>query len=577
MVEGGIAKPDKTEFSECWKTTWKTPYIMRLSLSAGIGGLLFGYDTGVISGALLYIREDFQQVEKKTWLQEVIVSMAVAGAIFGAAFGGWINDRFGRKPSILVADILFFVGAIVMALAPAPWMIIIGRIFVGLGVGMASMTAPLYISEASPARIRGALVSTNGLFITGGQFLSYLINLAFTHAPGTWRWMLGVAGLPAVVQFFFMLSLPESPRWLYRRNKVEEARSILEKIYPANEVESELIALRNSIEAEKADEQAIGDNFIAKMKGALSNVVVRRGLYAGVTVQVAQQFSGINTVMYYSPTIVQFAGFASNKTALALSLVTSGLNAVGSIVSMAFVDRYGRRRMMIVSMFGIISCLVILSIVFFQAASHAPKISQLESTHFATNATCPSFLSASNPTSWNCMSCLKAECAFCANGANEYSPGACLAKTSDLETLCHAQHRTWFKDGCPSKFGFLAVVFLGLYIISYSPGMGTVPWIVNSEIYPLKYRGIGGGIAAVFNWVCNLIVSLTFLTLTKALGSSGTFLLFAGYCVIGLVFIYWFVPETKGLQFEEVEKMLKSGYKPLASKTKSTRGENQSA
>ncbi|TYI23694.1 hypothetical protein ES332_A06G182400v1 [Gossypium tomentosum] len=541
MVEGGIAKPDKTDFSECWKTTCKTPYIMRLSLSAGIGGLLFGYDTGVISGALLYIREDFQQVEKKTWLQEVIVSMAVAGAIFGAAFGGWINDRFGRKLSILVADILFFVGAIVMALAPAPWMIIIGRIFVGLGVGMASMTAPLYISEASPARIRGALVSTNGLLITGGQFLSYLINLAFTH------------------------------------NKVEEARSILEKIYPANEVESELIALRNSIEAEKADEQAIGDNFLAKMKGALSNVVVRRGLYAGVTVQVAQQFSGINTVMYYSPTIVQFAGFASNKTALALSLVTSGLNAVGSIVSMAFVDRYGRRRMMIISMFGIISCLVILSIVFFQAASHAPKISQLESTHFAANATCPSFLSAPNPTSWNCMSCLKAECAFCANGANEYSPGACLAKTSDLETSCHGQHRTWFKDGCPNKFGFLAVVFLGLYIISYSPGMGTVPWIVNSEIYPLKYRGIGGGIAAVFNWVCNLIVSLTFLTLTKALGSSGTFLLFAGYCVIGLVFIYWFVPETKGLQFEEVEQMLKSGYKPLAFKTKSTRGENQSA
>ncbi|KAK6265079.1 hypothetical protein SCA6_020513 [Theobroma cacao] len=569
MVEGGVVKADTTEFSECWKTTWRTPYIMRLALSAGIGGLLFGYDTGVISGALLYIREDFQEVDRKTWLQEVIVSMAVAGAIFGAAFGGWMNDRFGRKLSILVADALFFVGAIVMALAPAPWMIILGRIFVGLGVGMASMTAPLYISEASPARIRGALVSTNGLLITGGQFLSYLINLAFTKAPGTWRWMLGVAGAPAVVQFVLMLSLPESPRWLYRRDKVEEARSILEKIYPANEVEDELKALKLSVDAEKADEQAIGDNFIAKLKGALGNAVVRRGLYAGVTVQVAQQFSGINTVMYYSPTIVQFAGFASNKTAMALSLVTSGLNAVGSIVSMAFVDRYGRRRLMIVSMFGIISCLVVLSVVFFQAASHAPKINQFDSTHFATNATCPSYLSAPNPSSWNCMSCLKADCGFCANGANEYSPGACLAMTTDLENSCQGKHRTWFKDGCPSKFGFLAVVFLGLYIITYSPGMGTVPWIVNSEIYPLKYRGFGGGVAAVFNWVCNLIISLTFLTLTKALGSSGTFLLFAGYCVIGLIFIYWFVPETKGLQFEEVEKMLESGYKPKAFRRKS--------
>lgn len=195
-------------------------------------------------------------------LQETIVSMAVAGAIVGAAVGGWLNDAFGRKKSILYADVVFFFGAIIMAISPAPWVIIIGRILVGLGVGMASMTSPLYISEASPARIRGALVSTNGLLITGGQFLSYLINLAFTkvstsklmsvlsfldflfsfesakvpkgvaqtkshsqidlfQAPGTWRWMLGVAGIPALVQFILMLSLPESPRWLYRQVIIE--------------------------------------------------------------------------------------------------------------------------------------------------------------------------------------------------------------------------------------------------------------------------------------------------------------------------------------------------------------------
>ena len=147
----------------------------------------------------------------------MIVSMAVAGAIIGAAVGGWANDRFGRRTSILVADLLFFAGAAVMASATGPAQLVVGRVFVGLGVGMASMTAPLYISEASPARIRGALVSTNGFLITGGQFLSYLINLAFTKAPGTWRWMLGVAGLPAVFQFVLMLFLPESPRWLYRK------------------------------------------------------------------------------------------------------------------------------------------------------------------------------------------------------------------------------------------------------------------------------------------------------------------------------------------------------------------------
>ncbi|XP_060195471.1 inositol transporter 4-like [Lycium barbarum] len=135
MVEGGISKADKTEFTNCWSAVWETPYIMRLALSAGIGGFLFGFDTGVISGALVYIKEDFKEVDEKTWLQETIISMAVAGAIFGAAFGGWLNDKFGRKFSILIADVLFFIGSIVMAFAPVPWVIILGRIFVGLGVG----------------------------------------------------------------------------------------------------------------------------------------------------------------------------------------------------------------------------------------------------------------------------------------------------------------------------------------------------------------------------------------------------------------------------------------------------------
>ncbi|KAI3456554.1 hypothetical protein Pfo_013217 [Paulownia fortunei] len=393
-MEGGVIKPDKTEFTECWRTSWKTPYIMRLALSAGIGGLLFGYDTGVISGALLYIRDEYKSVDRKTWLQ----AMAVAGAIIGAAIGGLISDKYGRRKSILLADILFF-----------------------------------------------------------------------------------------MVQLL----------WLFL--------AILEKIYPANEVEEEMKALQSSIEAEKAEEGSIGN--------------------------VAQQFVGINTVMYYSPTIVQLAGFASNKTALALSLITSGLNAVGSIVSMAFVDRFGRRRLMIISMFGIIICLVALSVLFHEASDHAPPVSSFESLHFGRNTTCPSFLQASQPSTWNCMSCLKAssDCAF-----------SCLAVTDDIKGMCRGERRTWYTKGCPSKFGFFAVLLLGAYIISYSPGMGTAPWIVNSEIYPLRYRGIGGGIAA------------TFLTLTEALGSAGTFLLFAGFSTIGLIAIY----------FLEVEKMLEKGFKP---------------
>ncbi|CAL1385983.1 unnamed protein product [Linum trigynum] len=564
MVEGGATTlADKTQFTECWIITSRNPYIARLAFSAGIGGLLFGYDTGVISGALLYIKDDFESVKNSTFLQEVIVSTCVAGAIVGAAVGGYANDRFGRRKTIMAADALFFLGAVVMAAAPVPGVIIMGRVLVGFGVGMASMTAPLYISEASPARIRGAMVSTNGLLITGGQFVSYLINLAFTQAPGTWRWMLGIAGVPALVQFVLMWSLPESPRWLYREDHKEEARSILEKIYPAEEVEREIEALRESVEAEKAIEQSIGKGTISKLKGALSDTAVRRGLYAGVTVQVAQQFVGINTVMYYAPTIVQFAGFASNSVALALSLVTSGLNALGSIISMMFVDRYGRRRLMMVSMVGIITFLVILAVVFKEASVHAPAVSAIESAGFGGNMTCPASLNIGGNKNWGCMKCLKAGCGFCSNAGSQYHPGACLIGDKVARSACKAESgRTWYEEGCPSKIGFLAVILLALYIISYSPGMGTAPWIVNSEIYPLRYRGIGGGIAAVANWTSNLIVSLTFLTMTETLTVAGAFLTFAGISLLGLIAIFFLVPETKGLQFEEVEKMLRDGYKP---------------
>lgn len=564
-MEVGPLKADSTQFKDCFKLSLKRPYILKLAFSAGIGGLLFGYDTGVISGALLYIRDDISQVERSTVLQETIVSMAVAGAILGAAVGGWMNDRFGRRLSILFADVLFFIGAVVMAAAPTPGIIILGRIFVGLGVGMASMTAPLYISEASPHKIRGALVSLNGLLITGGQFLAYLINLAFTRVNGTWRWMLGIAGLPALIQFFLMLMLPESPRWLYRKERKGEAEAILRKIYPEDEVTRELELLGQSVESEIAEEGTIGEvGFFGRVKKAWTTRMVRRGLIAGIICQVAQQFCGINTVMYYAPTIVQLAGYSSNSTALALSLITSGLNAIGSIVSMFFVDRSGRRRLMIISLCGIIIWLGILSGVFYASSVKSPAVGFTETQHFS-NYTCPAY----NPATmnkWKCVDCLNARCSFCANSHNKLLAGACMdnpESNGPMKLACQGEDRDWYTQGCPTNFGWIALVSLAAYIISYSPGMGTAPWIVNSEIYPLRFRGICGGMAAVANWISNLIVSQTFLSLTKAIGAASTFLLFGCYSVVALVLVYFLVPETKGLPFEEVEKMLSADpYKP---------------
>eukprot|EP00257_Ricinus_communis_P016712 XP_015574969.1 probable inositol transporter 2 isoform X2 [Ricinus communis] len=572
-MEGGIAsKVDAGSFRLLCLMIWKNPYIFRLAFSAGISGFLFGYDTGVISGALLYIRDDFKAVDRKTILQETIVSMAVAGAIVGAATGGWLSDRWGRKFVLSVADFLFFIGAVFMCVAPGPILLIIGRVFVGFGVGMASMTAPLYISEVSPAKIRGALVSTSGLLFTGGQFISYLINLVFTKVPGTWRWMLGVAGLPALLQFVLMIFLPESPRWLYRKGKEEEAKVILRKIYPAEDVEQEIMDLKDSIDKEimeAGNSEKISISKLCKTK------TVRRGLIAGVGLQVFRQFIGINTVMYYSSTIIQLAGYASNQTALLLSLVTAGLNAVCSIFSILFIDSFGRKKLLIGSLIGVIISLGLLSGIFHETASHSPMVMPAEFRY--SNSTCPSYVSATNADSWNCMTCLKAtECGFCASSPDK--PGMCLSSIDAVKNLCHSDHRQWYTRGCPSKYGIYALVGLAMYIFFFAPGMGTVPWIVNSEVYPLRFRGVCGGIAATANWISNLIVAQSFLSMTQAIGTAWTFLTFGVISVLGLVFVLVCVPETKGLPIEEIEKMLELRslhYKFWAKKSEHETDENK--
>ncbi|XP_038989657.1 inositol transporter 1 isoform X2 [Phoenix dactylifera] len=457
-------------------------YVLGLTVTAGIGGFLFGYDTGVISGALLYIRDDFKVVNENNFLQETIVSMALVGAMIGAAGGGWVNDAYGRKRATLLADVVFAIGSLVMCAAPDPYVLIFGRLLVGLGIGVASVTAPVYIAEASPSEIRGGLVGTNVLMITCGQFLSYLVNLAFTEVSGTWRWMLGVAAVPAILQFILMLLLPESPRWLYLNNEKAKAVAVLAKIYDSDRLEEEIDQLAAASDDEFQSEKSVSYFDVFKSKE------LRLAFFAGAGLQAFQQFTGINTVMYYSPTIVQMAGFSSNQLALLLSLIVAAVNAAGTIVGISLIDRCGRRRLALTSLSGVIISLLILSGAFF-----------LQSTRLC-----------------------------------------------DAHTL---------HGNCGSSLGWFAVLGLALYIAFFSPGMGPVPWAVNSEIYPEAYRGVCGGMSATVNWLSNLIVAQTFLSLVSVVGTSGTFLIIAAVAMAAFVFVAHFVLETKGLTFEQVEKL----------------------
>ncbi|KAH1200597.1 Inositol transporter 4 [Glycine max] len=362
------------------------------------------------------------------------------------------------------------------------------------------------------------------MLLTGGQFLSYLINLAFTRAPGTRRWMLGVAGIPALLGFILMLSLPESPRWLYI--KKEEAEEILLRIYRPSEIEEEMRAMQDSVETEKEEEELNGKlSLTQKLKGAFKNDVVRRG--SSCSAVCGHQHSHVLQPNHFS-----------------VCWNCLQLHSSCTVLSMVFIDRYGRRRLMLVSMVGIIVCLV--------AAQNAPCISNHDTSLLVETL-------RARLTQMPLLSLHGTACNAYRQIVPTFPPGACLAAEKSVRGVCRAGKRVWFSQGCPSKIGILAVVVLGLYIIAYATGMGTVPWVLNSEIYPLRYRGLGGGIAAVSNWCANLIMSNSFLSMTESLGAAGTFLLFAGFSLVPIVAIYLLVPETKGLQFEEVEKLLQDG------------------
>ncbi|KAH9783732.1 Inositol transporter 1 [Citrus sinensis] len=338
-------------------------YVLGLTVIAGIGGLLFGYDTGVISGALLYIKDDFEAVNQSSFLQ----------------------------------------------------------------------------------------------------------------LPGTWRWMLGVSAVPAIIQFVLMLFMPESPRWLFMKSDKEKAILVLSKIYDIARLEDEIDHLSAAAEEELRKKKTVRYLDVFKSKE------IRLAFLAGAGLQAFQQFTGINTVMYYSPTIVQMAGFQSNQLALLLSLAVAGTNAVGTIVGIYLIDHFGRKKLALSSLAGVIISLVLLSWAFISGSS---------------------------------------------------------ASSSGV-------------------YGWIAVIGLALYIAFFAPGMGPVPWTLNSEVYPEQYRGICGGMSATVNWISNLIVAQTFLTVAELVGTGATFLILAGIAVLAVVFVILFVPETQGLTFLEVEQMWK--------------------
>jgi sugar porter (SP) family MFS transporter len=432
---------------------------------AALNGLLFGFDTGVISGALPLIAETFGL---STFIQEVVVSVVLAGAAIGAATGGTLADRWGRRRVTMFGSVIFFISSLGMAFSPTVWWLIGFRLLVGFGIGIASIVGPLYISEIAPPKIRGSLGTLQQLAITLGILLAYFINYIFAsllQGPEAWRWMLGFGIVPAAILGFGMARLPESPRWLVRKDRDEEAHDVLTRIRTESSVDDELDEIQEIEEVQTRDLSTLLESW------------ARPALIVGVGLAIFQQITGINTVLYYAPTILGSIGLGT-LTAILATVGIGIVNVALTVVAVWQVDRLGRRPLLLISVGGMTVMLGIMGAIFY-------------------------FTGLSGTIAW------------------------------------------------------LAAASLALYVAFFAVGLGPIFWLMIAEIYPLQVRGVGEGAASVANWAANLIVTLTFLSLVHAIGRGFTFWLYGVVSVFAFLFIYSFVPETKGRSLEEIEADLR--------------------
>ncbi|TGO87722.1 hypothetical protein BPOR_0208g00100 [Botrytis porri] len=488
-------------------------FVWLLAFSAGITGLLFGYDTGVISSTLISLHTSLGR-PLTTIDKSLITSCTSLFALIISPLSGVLASSLGRKRVVLLADLAFVLGALIQAFTTTVWGMILGRSIVGLAVGAGSFVAPLYISELAPTMWRGRLVVLNVLFITLGQVVAYIVGWAFVEWGSLetgWRWMVGLGAVLAAVQILVMLFMPETPRWLVQVGRVDEGRIVLSRVF-GKEIEMQKVVdevlkgiereVREEDEAKRLREMArkskgSEDSWVSDAKDSWEELIGvggnRRALTIACLLQGLQQLCGFNSLMYFSATIFTLVGFSSpTLTSLSVALT----NFILTCAALMLIDRIGRRRILLISIPVMVIGLLLCSIGF----------------HFMD---LPSTFSSTASESFS-------------------------TSTSRLPPL-------------------IILIAIMLYTAAFALGLGNVPWM-QSELFPLSVRSLGSSLSTCTNWSANFIIGLTFLPMMEQLTPTWTFAVYAVVCAVGWWAIWWVYPETKGLGLEEVGLLLKDGW-----------------
>ncbi len=467
--------------------------VYMIATVAATGGLLFGFDTGVISGAIPFFQKAFGITDN--WI-EIITTAGLVGAVIGAMFSGRIADIVGRKKVILTSAIIFAIGALWSGISTGPMMLVCARFFLGIAIGVSSFAVPLYIAEISPTKSRGTLVSMFQLLITIGILVSYLSDSAFAVPDGDpafttcWRPMFYVGVIPAAIMFIGMIFLPETPRWLISKGFDVKCREVLEKVEEPALVEEVISKMKADIEADKNNKVSWTDIF---------KKWLRIPLIIAIGIMFVQQFTGINTIIYYSPKIFLMSGYADAQAAVWASVSVGIVNVAFTILSLFMIDRLGRRKLYFIGLTGIVVALIAM--------------------------------------------------------------GTCFALQSTLG----------------DSIKWLTVSLVWVYIAFFAISLGPLGWLIISEVFPLSVRGIGSSIGALSNWLFNGVVAFTFFKIVKGLtmpGSeiilkgedlgnpAGAFYLYALVGILGLIWGFFFIPETKNVTLEKIEEHWRQGKLP---------------